>query len=1357
MKFYFSFLFFLFPVLRAFSQPAVYLGIEKGLSNNTVNTIYKDKYGFMWLGTDDGLNRYDGYEFKIFRNQINNTTSLINNQISKIIEDKAGKLFIGTRNGLSLFNNYAFNFSPAYFIPAGSGEKKIIRNNIRDLEKDSGGKLFAGAAEIGLLVFDDARQVFRQVAYNSSGKFKPYTVEALGSMHDGRVWVILQNTGLGFYDSTRNAIELVNESIKHANCMAVDASQNLWIGTDNGLYKFDTRKRTFKSYGEGAGLLSQKRVVDLTFENATKLWIATDGGGINVLDTEEDQFMYPYTNVGKKDLTSYAITSLLKDKAGRWWIGTQRGGVNIIDKDKDKFKTIAHDPLNPNSPIDNFTLSFCEDYDGSVWIGTDGGGLSIWNRNTGTYRNFRHNPADSTALSNNNITSIVRDAENNIWVATYGGGVNKYNRESGTFTHYNCSPNNYVWKLYEDSEQNLWAGTLTGGNLYRFNPATQQFQLYDPAISEVISIQEDRSGTLWVGTFGHLIQVDKENKKHRFFNLKYPVRAIHEDTRGNFWIGTQGMGLLKFNKQNGSFKAFTETQGLTNNAVHTIEEDQQGNLWISTYNGISKFNPRRQEFKNFYETDGLQSNQFNYNASLRLNSGELLFGGIKGFNIFYPDSIRVNHRFPNLVLTGLRLFNAPVTSADKISDPEKSLYHTAAITLPYDKAYISFDYSALEYSSPGKINYAYFLEGWDEAWNQVGNLRTANYLHLREGNYTLRIKSTNTEGVWNKEERVINITVLPPWYRSWWAYSMYAACVGGLFYAYNIYQKKQTRLQYQIQIAHIKAEKEKELHERKLSFFTNVSHEFRTPLTLIINPLKELLNRSTAKNDTQELAVVYRNARRLLSLVDQLLLFRKADQQENFLKIARINIAQVCEETFLCFIQQAKAKEITYVLAGHEEPILIQADRQRIEIVLFNLLSNAFKFTPPKGQITLTLATIGEEVEISIKDSGCGIPATVGDKLFDHFYQANNQAGGETSGFGIGLYLVKKFVQDHQGQVTYTSQENIGTEFRICLPKKANILTETTILETAGQPATFLQELMVEVAPEEAVLTQENHPEPDSALTQVVSEKTTMLLVEDNDEIRAYIKQIFEPAYTIHEADNGETGYEQAVKYCPDIIISDVMMQGLSGLELCHKIKKNASLSHIPVILLTASSSAEIKLQGIEGGADDYITKPFEKEILVARVQNILQSRNNLQRYFYNEITLKPNNLKISEEYSNFLAACIAVIESNLDNPDFNIQVFARIMGMSHSNLYKKVKAVSGRSVNDFIRFIRLRHVAKLLIDTDCNVNEAASQVGFNDRKHFREQFNKLFGMNPSDYIKKFRQPFHKHLSLNEKIIKAEV
>jgi len=1356
MKFLLYFVFFLIQSFLVFSQPTSNLGIEDGLSNNTVNTIFQDKYGFMWFGTDDGLNRYDGYGFKVFRNQINDTASLINNQISTIIEDKQGRLFIGTRDGLNRFNNYAFNFHPTYYVPYGSNKKILINENIRDLEKDSQGNLFVGTTGLGLLRLDDSGQFFKQIPYFSANVFTSYTVEALQRDHNGGMWVKLRNIGLGYYHPKNNTIKIVHGNISNANCMKADSNQDLWIGTDNGLYQFDIRKKSFKHYGVGKGLLAQRRVVNLTFENEEKLWIATDGGGVNVLNLKTDKMEYPFSKPGKKDLTSYAITSLFQDMAARWWIGTLRGGINIIDKSKDNFKTIAHDPLNANSLINDFTLSFGEDYDGSVWIGTDGGGLSVWDRKANTFMNFRHNPDDPTSLSNNNITSILRDSKNNVWIATYGGGINKYNRSARTFAHYTCGPNN-VWKLFEDNDKNLWAGTLIGGNLYRFNAQIDAFEIFDPAIKEVISIYEDKSGTLWAGTFDHLIRVDKERKKHLFYNIKRPIRTIHEDANGNFWIGTQGTGLLKFNAEKGTYQAFTEKEGLTNNSVHTIEEDNQGNLWISTYNGISKFNLQQQEFKNFYETDGLQSNQFNYNASIRLSTGELLFGGIKGFNVFNPDSIKTSHNFPELVLTGIQIFNSPVTPSDHISDTGKNLYHTKLITLPYEKAFISFDFSALEYSSPNKISYAYFLEGWDKSWNKVGNLRKANYSRLREGTYTLRIKSTNSQGVWNPKERVVQIVVLPPWYRSWWAYSIYAICIAGLLYIYNLYYKRQARLQYQVQLATIQAEKEKELNERKLSFFTNVSHEFRTPLTLIINPLKELMQQFKGQSPHKDLEVIHRNARRLLSLVDQLLLFRKADSEENSIKIAPLNIAQVCGETFLCFVQQAKIKNINYNLEGTEDCIELFGDREKIEIVLFNLLSNAFKFTPVNGQISLKVKNAGDEVEIEVQDNGCGIPASVGEKLFDRFYQVTKQKASATSGFGIGLYLAKQFVQSHQGFITYQSEANTGTKFLIRLPKNQLHNVSADLIETSLNPSTFLKELLEEFAVDETGPVEILTPVPEIALNELINEKNTMLIIEDNYQIREYLKGIFKHTFIVIEAENGEIGYEQTLKYNPDIIITDHMMPGMSGLELCRKIKSNSAFSHIPVIILTASTSDELKLQGIEGGADDYVTKPFEKEILVARVANILKNRNTLQCYFYNEITLKPNNLKVSGEYSEFLEACIATIEENLDDPGFTIQVFARAMGMSHSNLYKKVKAISGRSVNDFIRFIRLRKVAKLLIDTNCNVNEAASQAGFNDMKYFREQFNKLFGMNPSEYIKKFRKPFHKQVSLNETLVRPAV
>lgn len=1347
-------LFMLF-VSQSFAQSLEYLGIEKGLSNNTVNSICKDKYGFMWFATDDGLNQYNGYEFKTFRNRIGDTTSLVHNQINAVVGDTSGNLWIGTKKGVCSYNSQTNSFSVAYYYPLEQMDRKKIDTDVTKIAVDKEGNVYLATKNLGLMANSINSRAFKLIALQAAPEaYKPYTASAVHVDAKDRIWVLVQHVGLHLYDVKTSRLSLVSEAIKHANVIKTDANDVLWIGTDEGLYRYDISTGTSKHYGAGPTKLCHSRVVDILEAGNDLLWIATDGGGVNLLDLKNEKFSSIQSGAGKMHLTSNAVTSLFKDSEERWWIGTQRGGVNIIDKQKDRFTTIRKDIQSSNSLIDDFTLSFCEDLDGAIWIGTDGGGVSLWNRKNNSFKNFVHKEGVSTSLSNNNATSIVRDHKNNIWIATWGGGINRYDRATGTFKHYACGTDKYIWKMYEDSENNLWAGATEGGALYRYNSTKDTFEVFDPSLIHAISIMEDQDGALWMGTYFMLIKVDKQRLQHKRYNVGYPIRALHVAKNGAIWLGTQGYGLLRFDSVSEQFESFTEEEGLANNSVHNIEEDEHQVLWISTYHGVSKFDPKKKHFQNFYESDGLQSNQFNYNASLKLSTGELLFGGIKGFNIFHPDSIRTERSFPKLMLTGIRLFNRPIALSDGILKPGKSIYDIGQLTLPYDKTFISFDFCALEYSSPGNIQYAYFLEGWDNTWNYVDGLRTANYSGLKEGDYLLRIKSTNAAGTWNTQEQTIHIKVLPPWYRTWWAYCLYACCFLGLLYLYNLYKTKQARLQYEVEIAKISAEKDAELSEKKLSFFTNISHEFRTPLTLIINPVKELLDKKEGSKEAEDLSVIYRNARRLLSLVDQLLLFRKADSGEDSLKAERLNIAQLCEEVFLSFSYQARTKEIKYSFLCDNKELEMYADREKLQIAIFNLLSNAFKFTKA-GEISLAVREVEEQVEITVTDSGCGIPADTGEQLFDKFHQIVGQCvvGG---GFGIGLYLVKKFVEGHKGLITYESELKKGTHFRLLLPQGKEHFQADDVYASTPQPSVFLEELMDSMeAP--LISVGADDFEPEINLDELVGEKGTMLLVEDNEQIRHYLKQIFISKFTIYEADNGLTGFDLAQEYLPDIIISDIMMQGMSGLELCSQIKENASLNHIPVILLTASSSSEVKLKGVEGGADDYITKPFEKEFLVARVHSLLKSRNNLQRFFYNEVTLKTNNLKISAEYSEFLAACIELVERHLDNSDFNVKEFAREMGMSHSNLYKKVKSISGRSVNDFIRFIRLRKVAKLLIDTDYKVNEAAFQAGFNDIKYFRAQFQKLFGMNPSDYIKKYRKPFNKSYTLNEQVLKSTV
>lgn len=1335
-----------------------HLGINQGLSNNSVRCIYQDHNGFIWFGTYDGLNRYDGYGFKVFRNKLNNAGSLPHNYIYAIHEDPFRRLWVGTGQGLVIYNSLYASFEPVWFKPNGADYSLRVSSNVNCISSDTTGNIFVGTNGWGLLLKKEGTDTAIQVPVSiRESSTTGYNVQALAVDQQQRVWLFILDIGLCEYDKRTGSIRIVNTDIRSAGCMAPDTTGSIWIGSPTGLYRYAVGANTIiRHYAEAPGSLSANRVVSLCFDRRQHLWIGTDGGGIDILDIDSGRFHYLLPGENNNSLSSESVFAIHADQENRIWIGTLKGGINIVDWQKSRFQTYTHVRREENSLVNNFVAYFYEGRNKDLWIGTDGGGFSIWNRQANTFKNYRCQPGSPNGLSHNSVSSILQDHLGDTWLATFAGGINRFNRASGTFEHFRCinnltgEENKNVLLLYEDREKDLWATTFGNGKLYRFNRALNRFEAFDQQLNDLISFTQDHDGHLWAGNSYQLIRIDTRNRKHSIYEIGKPIRSICEDSHHRLWIGTEGGGLLLFDRQQEKvIKRFSDADGLCNNAVLNILEDNDGMLWMSTFNGLSRFDPGSGRFRNFYQSDGLQSNQFSYNAALKLSSGQLAFGGIGGFNLFDPRDILSRSYMPPLLFTDIQINNKGLSHlAPYITQSADGAIQ--GLEIPYDEAVLSFTFTALEYTSSEKIRYAYYLEGWDKNWNYTGAGRTINYNNINEGNYRLRVRSTNAEGVWNNHETIIAIRILPPWYRTIWAYLLYVLSAGALIYTYFRYRTRQQQLQYEVRLAHLNAEKEKEINEKRQTFFTNVSHEFRTPLTLIINPIKDLLQKLSAPADQGELTIVYRNARRLLSLTDQLLLFRKAEEQADQLKITRLNISCLCREVFLCFVQQAKARQIEYTFNCANEDLELYADREKMEIVFYNLLSNALKYTPDGGRVTLTIAATRNTVEATVSDSGIGMTAEAASRLFEKFYQVKDKSAPTRTGFGIGLYLAKHSIESHRGQIRFTSAPGEGTTFYITLLKGRAHFSDQQIAEAETKKPVFLEEL----AETEAELP----PAPAAPVTagkmgleSVITDRGSILVIDDNEPMRSYVAGIFSSQFQVYEADNAEAGLELARKYMPELIISDVVMGDMNGIELCRIIKESPALNHIPVILLTGQLAPDSRLKGIEGGADDYITKPFEKDILLARVNNLLKNHQNLRKYFYNEITHQENPLKIPAEYKEFLETCIEIVERNIDNEDFTIQVFATEIGMSYSKLYKKIKAISGQSANAFIRFIRLRKAAELFINTNYNVNETAFYVGIKDVKYFREQFYKTFGLNPSEYIDKYRKVFGKNYNLSEK------
>nr|WP_315203299.1 two-component regulator propeller domain-containing protein [uncultured Flavobacterium sp.] len=1340
--------------LTGFSQEysVKFLDISDGLSNNSVTTIYQDSDGFMWFGTYDGLNRYDGYNFKVYRNKINDKNSLSFNTIYHIEGDYQKNIWVGGANGACVFDKRESVFHPLAFV-SKNNTSQILKDVVHQIRSVSKEEVLVASQNFGVLIYENGSYTGKPIGLEQSNKLLyNYNANVLeNDPKNNRCWVYVRNVGICQYNYNSKKLKIVHPLTMEVKCMKFSADAALWLGTDEGLYSYNTRTNVLSSNY----LPVNCTVSDIRIDKKKEMWVTTDGRGIYKL-TGGTKKAIPYSLAkGKQFVKSNSIWSLHEDVSGNMWIGTLRGGISMIGNSPKYFKNIRYN-VKDSDPAENFILSFCEDEKKNLWIGTDGAGLKYWNKKNNTYTIYSTSAVSSHKISSNFITGIIRDDNNEIWVSTWAGGVNRINPATNTITRFSCyNPftkqiEKNIWFVYKDSKGDIWASATNEGSLYLFDRAKNSFVLFNKTIDNLQCLIETSDGEFWGCNYTSLLAIDKKSKKYKKFLIGNPIRCLHEDKDKNLWLGTQEGGLLLFDRKTNKFKRLTTDDGLPSNTILRLLEDKDGNLWMSTYNGICRFDKKSKTFRNFSVNDGLQSNQFSFNAGLKLSTGEFLFGGINGFNSFFPKDIKDFKQKNNLLLTDFYLNNQPIEESKNEFISKWDSGRIKEVDLPYDQTTLSIEFVALDYNNADKINYAYYLDGWDDRWNYVGQSRKANYAKLAAGKYVFKVKTTNFKGGWNKEESLITVIVSPPWYRSWWAYSFYLLAGAGIIYGYIRYNKNKEKLKYQVKIAELERAKEKEVAEKQSSMFTYISHEFRTPLSLIINPLKKAIKTGNTENNSSvsDLVIAHRNAKRLLSLVDQLLLFRKAENDADELKMSVININNLCYEIHQCFVNQAKDKNIDYTFQIPENNIEIIGDYEKIEISLFNLISNAFKFTPAGGEISLKLSEAETDVIIEVLDSGTGIAEADLETIFEKFKRVNSKVPvGGSSGFGIGLFIVRYFVEKHKGSVSCISEIGKGSTFRLTFLKGQDHFEDLQINIVAPKLSPLVEELMTDDI--EEIIEVSAHASSEYELHKVMlTDKRTLLIIDDNTDIRNYLIRLFSDTHIIYSADNGEEGLKLTKKYMPDLVISDIAMDVMDGLELCRKIKENSSLSHIPVILLTASKNPETHLQGISDGADDYITKPFDDDLLVARVESLLKSRSNLRSYFLDSITLKENTQKVPAEYQEILKKCILIIEANIHKRDFTIKNFAAEMGMSHRTLYTKIKIISGQTLNAFIRSIRIRRAAMLMLTENMNIAQASVEVGFEDPKYFRQQFVKLFGMTPSEYIKKYKNSFNSDLNI---------
>lgn len=1319
-----------------------------GLSNNSVITIFQDHHDYMWFGTYDGLNKYDGYEFKVYRNRIGDTTSLIGNTIYCIAEDSKGNLWVGGALGASILNDESESFQRLYYKPYNSNNKLQIKDVVHQINKVSENDMLVATQKSGLIMYKNHKGLGVQVPLTIDGKIV-YNYDALSVINDkNNYWVAVRNLGICKLAINNFQCSLTVPFTKQVYCIYPNSEESeLLVGTDEGLFLVNTISGSISKNI----MPVETTVTKLLKDKSGVLWITTDGDGVYTYTPDLKEAIVFKGKNGNTLSSSNSFFSIYEDNSANLWFGSLRAGISLLDKNvrpfTHKYVSKQQSELTP----ENFILSLCEDTkDSGIWIGTDGAGLKYWNRTEDTFKDvFRSNNIIEKQLSGSFITGIINGNNNDLWVSTYYSGINHINLQTGKIERYNCfnsfseQVDKNIWFVFKDVQGTIWASATNEGALYYYDSDEDTFKVFNDNIRNLQCLIQTQDGKLWGGNYNEIVSVSINDNTFKTYPVGYPVRSVTEDKQGNLWIGLQEGGLLLFDRKTETYKRYTIADGLPGNTILRILEDAEGNLWMSTYNGLSRFDGKSY-FRNFSVSDGLQSNQFSFNAGLKLRSGELVFGGINGFNIFQPNAVKDNSVNRNLQLNGLWLNNKPLHKESKfVNWNEQSV---TSLKLPFFQTSLSLEFVSIDFLHPDKIQYAYKLSGWDDNWNYIDNSRRANYSKLLEGDYLFQVKTRNDDGTWGTPVNLAEITVLPPWYRTWWAYLGYVIVISSVLVVAGIYSRNRVQMRHKVALAELESKKEKEMAEQQREMFTYISHEFRTPLSLIIDPLKKNIdNPEKGSKNLSGLHVAHRNAKRLLSLVNQFLIFRKAESDAAVLKIGNFSINALCNEVYYCFVNLAEEKQIDFRIILPDEEIEIYGDYEKLEIALFNLLSNAFKHTSAKGVIVLELRYDNTSFEIDIKDSGSGINAEELPFIFNKFKRVRKDAAAR-SGFGIGLFVVKYFIDKHFGTITCQSEPGVGSTFTLKLLRGKAHFEGQPIQETLTKISPLAEEIMaVEAVNEVPKNTQE---EKLQLTKEFVTDKKSVLIVEDNHEMRTYLINLFKDTHIVYNAENGRMGIEMVEKHRPDIIISDIAMDEVNGIELCHYIKSDPKLNHLPVILLTATSSEETQLRSISEGADDYITKPFDSDILLAKVAQLIKNRKNLRNHYLENITQKETDTKVPEEYKEFITTCTQLIEKNFNNQKFTLQTFARDMGMSHRSLYDKIKQITGLTLNAFIRSVRLRHAAYLLLTEDRNISQIASYVGFEDQRYFRQQFSKMFGMTPSEYIKKYKSSFNKNLNV---------
>ncbi|MDO6430308.1 two-component regulator propeller domain-containing protein [Flavitalea sp. BT771] len=1330
------------------------LDIRDGLSNNHVNDIFKDSRGYLWFGTNSGLNRYDGYSFRIFRHDEADPSSLTDDHVGRIFQGPEDKLYVSTATGgLNIYDP-----STEHFVPDADAYLKarhLLRFGLTCIVQERKGQFYFIYGDSGVYRFDAGKGAIPVQPKARDPYEIPSGIADAAFDSSGGLWLSYGKGRLQRIDPGSNRVTFYSDvldkkaPVPYGYKLFIDSRDKLWLfapGTLRGLWELDhnTSKLTHFDKDSGNVRLSANIINSITEDDKGLLWIAPDQGGLDLLDREKLTVRNLQYSDEERSIPENAIVILYKDNMGAIWAGMLKKGIGHYQQNMLRFPLYRRQPGQQGSlPYDDANC-FAEDGKGNIWIGTDGGGLIYFDRTRKTFTRFSHNKKDPNSLSSDVVVALAAGHDGKLWIGTYQGGLDCYDGKKFIHhKHLDTDPaslsDDRIYSLREDRDGVLWIGTMMGG-LDRFDRAAGKFyhnnvtMPYSIHSNYISSLAEDSASNLWIGTAYGINVLSRSTGKYMYFtndnsrlsdNIVFGLWCDHE---GNMWAATrQGLSVIAPGKD--SFQVFHVKDGLPSNIVLNVLEDPDHFLWVSTSGGLSKIAVTKEggRFRikclNFDEYDGLQGRDFNTNAALRTRDGALLFGGPNGFNLFRPGSIGRDEHVPPVVLTGLQLYNKDVPLP-------ASLLKDSALVLSYDENNFTLQFAALSYINVRKNQYRYRLKGFDKDWMLTdGRNRRVTYTNIDPGEYVFQVKASNSDGIWNEKGFTIKVIVKPPFWKTGFAYVLYVLIIAAILYTGRVRIIRRARARFALAEERREALRIHELDRMKIKFFTNLSHEFRTPLTLILSPVDKLI-RSIEDPVRRQLAMtIERNAKRLLHLVNQLLDLRKMEVNELKLNMRKGDLAAFIKTSVESFTDLAEGKGIGLRYETKLDHLPALFDKDKVERILFNLLSNAFKFTSTGGSVVVELATVERDertalLELNVRDTGIGIQPELRSKIFESFFQGDAPGHIRNQGTGIGLAITREFVEMHGGTIRVESAPDKGSCF--------TVLLQVTVL--AGSSLELLPSDGREDG-ENVAKTGEpmENPMPLSANGE---RRFKVLLVEDDDDFRFYLKDNLSALFIILEAANGKDGWQKTLAAQPDLVVSDVNMPLMDGLELSRKIKGDERVHHIPVILLTALSSEQDQLRALGMGVNDYISKPFNVEILVSRIRNLLEYRGTVEETAKKRVHIQPGEVVVGPEETeeDFIRQAAEVLEKNIANPDFSVDEWSRELGLSRTTLYKRLLSATGSTPIGFIRSFRMKRAAQLLEKTRHNVAEVAYMVGFNNPKYFARYFKEVYGKLPSAY-----------------------